>query len=200
MPNINIRAHKTPGWWCSTCKSAQEIPDWQFVQLEKPCGGWDLDQPETYYDVFGDQWFVRLYITVISIHWRFLPGQEQDFSLGDAMLVTTSCIPLTQPLVWEWTWGIRCVDVYCSRPSARPVDLYYARSPWHILPWCLLPPSLDLEEPPEWQRRVDWISKLATNLMAAVNDLRLVQVICASNEHIGKRKPGVTDASPARTS
>ena len=70
----------------------------------------------------------------------------------------------------------------------------------------LLPPPLNPEEPPEWQKRVDWISNLVTNLMAAANDLRPVQVICASdqkkgaNEHIGKRKPGVNDAPPARTS
>ena len=39
-----------------------------------------------------------------------------------------------------------------------------------------------MEEPAEWQRRVDWISSLAMNLMAAANDLRLVQVICASDQ------------------
>ena len=42
--------------------------------------------------------------------------------------------------------------------------------------------SWHMEEPAEWQRRVDWISSLAMNLMAAANDLRLVQVICASDQ------------------
>lgn len=40
----------------------------------------------------------------------------------------------------------------------------------------LPPPPLTSEAPPEWQRHVDWISVLTTNLMAAANDLRPVQV------------------------
>ncbi len=42
----------------------------------------------------------------------------------------------------------------------------------------LPPPSLAQGVPPEWQRHVDWISVLTTNLMAAANDLRPVQVSC----------------------
>lgn len=45
-----------------------EVPDWQLVQLEKPCVDWILDEPEAFYDVFGDRWFVRLCFVVISIH------------------------------------------------------------------------------------------------------------------------------------
>lgn len=40
----------------------------------------------------------------------------------------------------------------------------------------LPPPPVTAEAPPEWQRHVDWISVLTTNLMAAANDLRPVQV------------------------
>jgi len=45
-----------------------EVPDWQLVQLEKPRVDWILDEPEAFYDVFGDRWFVRLCVAVISIH------------------------------------------------------------------------------------------------------------------------------------
>jgi len=45
-----------------------EVPDWQLVHLEKPRVNWILDEPEAFYDVFGDRWFVRLCVAVISIH------------------------------------------------------------------------------------------------------------------------------------
>ncbi|KAF8632972.1 hypothetical protein AX15_001569 [Amanita polypyramis BW_CC] len=36
-----------------------DVPDWPLVQLEKPRIDWILDEPDAYYDVFGDRWFVR---------------------------------------------------------------------------------------------------------------------------------------------
>lgn len=36
-----------------------DVPDWQLIQLEKPRVDWILDEPEAYYNVFGDTWFVR---------------------------------------------------------------------------------------------------------------------------------------------
>ncbi|KXN86771.1 Mediator of RNA polymerase II transcription subunit 7 [Leucoagaricus sp. SymC.cos] len=36
-----------------------DVPDWQLTQLEKPRVDWILDEPEAYYDVFGDRWFVK---------------------------------------------------------------------------------------------------------------------------------------------
>jgi len=36
-----------------------DVPDWQLTQLEKPRVDWILDEPEPYYDVFGDRWFVK---------------------------------------------------------------------------------------------------------------------------------------------
>ena len=36
-----------------------DIPDWPLIQLEKPRVDWILDEPEPYYTVFGDRWFVR---------------------------------------------------------------------------------------------------------------------------------------------
>jgi len=38
------------------------------------------------------------------------------------------------------------------------------------------PPSATSNGPPEWHRRVEWITVLAQNIMAAANDLRPVQV------------------------
>jgi len=45
-----------------------EVPEWQLVQLEKPRVDWILHEPEAFYDVFGDRWFVRSRVAVISIH------------------------------------------------------------------------------------------------------------------------------------
>ncbi|KAF8898944.1 MED7 protein-domain-containing protein [Infundibulicybe gibba] len=36
-----------------------DVPDWPLVQLEKPRVDWILEEPEAYYEVFGDRWFVK---------------------------------------------------------------------------------------------------------------------------------------------
>jgi mediator of RNA polymerase II transcription subunit 7 len=36
-----------------------EVPDWPLTQLEKPRVDWILEEPDAYYDAFGDRWFVR---------------------------------------------------------------------------------------------------------------------------------------------
>ncbi|TFK36901.1 MED7 protein-domain-containing protein [Crucibulum laeve] len=35
------------------------VPDWPLVQLEKPRVDWIVEEPEAYYDVFGDRWFIK---------------------------------------------------------------------------------------------------------------------------------------------
>jgi mediator of RNA polymerase II transcription subunit 7 len=35
-----------------------DVPEWPLAQLEKPRVDWILDEPDGYYDVFGDRWFV----------------------------------------------------------------------------------------------------------------------------------------------
>jgi len=37
-----------------------DIPNWPLIQLEKPRIDWILEEPDAYYEVFGDRWFVRL--------------------------------------------------------------------------------------------------------------------------------------------
>jgi mediator of RNA polymerase II transcription subunit 7 len=44
-----------------------DVPDWPLTQLEKPRIDWILDDPEPYYDVFGDRWFVRNFLQHISL-------------------------------------------------------------------------------------------------------------------------------------
>ncbi|KAM6498477.1 MED7 domain containing protein [Amanita muscaria] len=36
-----------------------DVPDWPLVHLEKPRIDWILDEPDAFYDVFGDRWFVK---------------------------------------------------------------------------------------------------------------------------------------------
>jgi len=40
----------------------------------------------------------------------------------------------------------------------------------------LVPPPTALDVRPEWERHFEWINVLSQNLMAAVNDLRPIQV------------------------
>lgn len=42
-----------------TLADQTDVPDWPLIQLEKPRVDWILEDPEPYYDVFGDRWFVR---------------------------------------------------------------------------------------------------------------------------------------------
>lgn len=35
-----------------------DVPDWPLMQLEKPRVDWILEEPDAYYDVFGDRWLV----------------------------------------------------------------------------------------------------------------------------------------------
>ncbi|KAJ3530331.1 hypothetical protein NMY22_g8617 [Coprinellus aureogranulatus] len=37
----------------------KDVPEWPLVQLEKPRVDWILEDPEGYYDVYGDRWFVK---------------------------------------------------------------------------------------------------------------------------------------------
>jgi mediator of RNA polymerase II transcription subunit 7 len=49
-----------------------DVPDWQLIQLEKPRVDWILDEPEAYYNVFGDTWFVRPLIYNVFIGPSFI--------------------------------------------------------------------------------------------------------------------------------
>jgi mediator of RNA polymerase II transcription subunit 7 len=43
-----------------------EVPDWPLVQLEKPRVDWILEEPDAYYEVFGDRWFVKEKIPTLA--------------------------------------------------------------------------------------------------------------------------------------
>jgi len=36
----------------------KDVPEWPLTLLEKPRVDWILEEPEGYYDVYGDRWFV----------------------------------------------------------------------------------------------------------------------------------------------
>lgn len=35
-----------------------DVPEWPLTQLEKPRVDWILEEPDAFYDAFGDRWFV----------------------------------------------------------------------------------------------------------------------------------------------
>nr|GAT61022.1 predicted protein [Mycena chlorophos] len=127
-----------------------DVPDWPLTQLEKPRIDWILEEPEPYYDVFGERWFVK----------------DKIPSLGEG----------------------GGTQLYPEDPTVdrRPALLGILRSllvTYSQLTSAILapPPSINLSpantEPPkpEWEEKVEWITVLAQNLMAAANDLRPVQ-------------------------
>lgn len=36
----------------------KDVPDWALLQLEKPRVDWILEEPDPYYNVYGQTWFV----------------------------------------------------------------------------------------------------------------------------------------------
>jgi hypothetical protein len=75
-----------------------DIPDWPLVQLEKPRVDWILDDPEGYYDVFGDRWFVRLYIDLDSVSFEGLDlhmyRSKNQFPHWQTWVVISSTLPI----------------------------------------------------------------------------------------------------------
>ncbi len=55
-----------------------DVPDWHLTQLEKPRVDWILDEPDAYYDVFGDRWFVRHFSSGIRHALNYRLGQGND--------------------------------------------------------------------------------------------------------------------------
>ncbi|KAK7463864.1 hypothetical protein VKT23_005799 [Stygiomarasmius scandens] len=123
-----------------------DVPDWPLTQLEKPRVDWILEEPEPYYDVFGDRWFVKDRIPSLgeSGNVQLYPAEPHVDrrpalqSILRSMLVTYS--HLTSSLL-------------APPPTA----------------------SSQPDVPPEWQQHVEWITVLGQNLMAAANELRPVQ-------------------------
>ena len=60
-----------------------DVPEWPLIQLEKPRVDWILEEPEPYYDVFGDRWFVcNLLRHVLCQYFRFRhPRSKRKFHL-----------------------------------------------------------------------------------------------------------------------
>ncbi|KDR85395.1 hypothetical protein GALMADRAFT_51913 [Galerina marginata CBS 339.88] len=122
-----------------------DVPDWPLVQLEKPRVDWILEEPDAYYDVYGDRWFVKEKIPSLA-------------ELGGNQLYPTD------PTIGK-----------DRRPALRSVLRSLLVTYSSLTGSLLAPPPVSPEIPPEWQRHVEWINVLSQNLMAAANDLRPVQ-------------------------
>ncbi|KAG5636399.1 hypothetical protein H0H81_008173 [Sphagnurus paluster] len=143
-----------------------DVPDWPLTQLEKPRVDWILEEPDAYYDVFGDRWFVRCVA---------LCGTRSTTSDAQSTQVKEK-IPSLAELGGNQLYP---VDPGTDR---RPALLSILRSllvTYSSLMSSLLapPPSAGSNSPPEWHRHVEWITVLSQNIMAAANDLRPMQVL-----------------------
>jgi mediator of RNA polymerase II transcription subunit 7 len=158
-----------------------DVPDWPLVQLEKPRVDWILEEPDAYYEVFGDRWFVCLNKPsnpMNKLNLKYTGQGKDSFPRRTRRKPTIPSGPCD--------WLVACL--YTGQPSAhlcitdrRPALRSVLRSllvTYSALTGSLLaPPPVSPEVPPEWQRHVEWINVLSQNLMAAANDLRPVQVI-----------------------
>jgi len=123
-----------------------DVPEWPLTSLEKPRVDWIREEGN--YNVFGDQWFLKA--TIPSL--RDMGGHQlypEDVAADrrPALLLILKSMLVT----------------YSSFLGAL------------LLPPPPLPPSTGSSARPEWERRVEWITVLAQNVMAVANDLRPVQ-------------------------
>jgi len=116
-----------------------DVPDWPLVQLEKPRVDWILEEPDAYYEVFGDRWFVRekipsleelggnqLYPTDPAIDRR--PALR---SVLRSLLVTYSALtgsllappPVSPEIPPEWQRHVEWINVLSQNLMAAANDL-----------------------------------------------------------------------------
>ncbi|KAJ3514402.1 hypothetical protein NLJ89_g2403 [Agrocybe chaxingu] len=137
-----------------------DVPDWPLTQLEKPQVDWILEEPDAYYEVYGDRWFVRISLSPDSrAMLRIFQVKETIPSLAES---GGNQLYPADPTIDR-------------RPALRSVLRSLLVTYSALTGSLLLPPPTNPEIPPEWQRHVDWINILSQNLMAAANDLRPVQ-------------------------
>ncbi|KAK0233722.1 MED7 protein-domain-containing protein [Armillaria fumosa] len=123
-----------------------DVPDWPLKQLEKPRVDWILDEPDAYYDVFGDRWSVKETIPPLA-------------EAGITQLYPSDPSADRRPALLSVLRSL--LVTYSSLTSA-------------LLAPPLTNSSRENVEP-EWKRHIDWISILSQNILAAANDLRPVQ-------------------------
>lgn len=51
-----------------------DIPEWPLTQLEKPRVDWILDEPDPYYEVYGERWPVSPFGASIEEGWPVNPS------------------------------------------------------------------------------------------------------------------------------
>ncbi|KAJ7170121.1 MED7 protein-domain-containing protein [Mycena filopes] len=105
-----------------------DIPEWPLTQLEKPRIDWILDEPDAYYDVFGDRWFVKDKIPSLAE----LGGNQlypEDpcvdrrpalLSILRSLLVTYSALTSSPP---EWQGHVEWITVLGQNLMAAANDL-----------------------------------------------------------------------------
>ncbi|THV07586.1 hypothetical protein K435DRAFT_848003 [Dendrothele bispora CBS 962.96] len=121
----------------------KDVPDWPLTQLEKPRVDWILEEPEPYYDVFGDRWFVK----------DRIPSLEEA---GSLQLYPSEPHIDRRPHLQSI---LRSMLVTYSHLTSSLLAPPPTTSSHH-------------DTQPEWQQHVEWITILGQNLMAAANELR----------------------------
>lgn len=81
----------------------------------------------------------------------------------------------TPPLVLDHNLAFIALNLD-RRPALLAILRSILASYYALTSSLLLPPPPNPSIQPEWQRHVEWITVLSQNIMAAVNDLRPVQV------------------------
>ncbi|SJL06291.1 uncharacterized protein ARMOST_09627 [Armillaria ostoyae] len=123
-----------------------DVPDWPLKQLEKPRVDWILDEPDAYYDVFGDRWSVKETIPPLA-------------EAGITQLYPSDPSADRRPALLSVLRSLLVTYSYLTSALLAPPLTNSSRE--------------NVE--PEWKRHVDWISILSQNILAAANDLRPVQ-------------------------
>ncbi|KAF9056563.1 MED7 protein-domain-containing protein [Panaeolus papilionaceus] len=116
-----------------------DIPDWPLTQLEKPRVDWILEEPDAYFDVYGDRWFVKDTIPSLAEvggHQLYPADPSVDrrpalLSVLRTLLVTYSALmgsllvppPLSPETPPEWDRHISWITVLSQNLMAAVNDL-----------------------------------------------------------------------------
>ncbi|KAK0466424.1 uncharacterized protein EV420DRAFT_1511578 [Desarmillaria tabescens] len=111
-----------------------DVPDWPLKQLEKPRVDWILDEPDAYYDVFGDRWSVRTVYSSLSAPLLTADRRPALLSVLRSLLVTYSYLtsallapPLTnssrENVEPEWKRHVDWISILSQNILAAANDL-----------------------------------------------------------------------------
>ncbi|CAA7267996.1 unnamed protein product [Cyclocybe aegerita] len=188
-----------------------DVPDWPLTQLEKPRVDWILEEPDAYYEVYGDRWFVKETIPSLAES-----GGNQLYpadptidrrpalrSVLRSLLVTYSALtgslllpPPTKPEIPpEWQRHVDWINILSQNLMAAANDLRPVQARGHLE--SMMKRQLDLrrEETKTLHQKCDALDVKLQELRTSVNQMLKDTQLSASKDKDANTQSCNADAS-----